>query len=85
MVIDVLGATATIACGLDSGAEAVQVYAPLEQLPQEGPRLPRERRILLGERGGRTLPDFYLGNSPADLQAERIPGCRILISTTNGT
>lgn len=85
VVIDVLRATTTIAYALALGAEAVQVYASLEQLQQEGQRLPRERRLLLGERGGRTLPGFDLGNSPADLPAARVPGCRILMSTTNGT
>jgi 2-phosphosulfolactate phosphatase len=85
VVVDILRATTTIATALAAGAEAVQVFADLETLEQVSQAWPIESRIRSGERGGRTVEGFDLGNSPLDYTPERVAGKRIFMSTTNGT
>ncbi len=85
VVIDVLRATTTIACALDHGAEAVQTFADLDDLKICASKWPVSSRLLLGERGGRMLEGFDLGNSPVAVDAEKVCGKRLFMSTTNGT
>ncbi len=85
VVIDVLRATTTIATALAAGAEAVQVFADLEELQQTSAQWPQSHRLLAGERGGEAVAGFDLGNSPLSYTSERVQGKRIFMSTTNGT
>jgi len=85
VAIDVLRATTTIATALAAGAEGVQVFADLESLKATAAAWDPQRRILVGERGGATVPGFDLGNSPLDCTPERVGGKRLFMSTTNGT
>ncbi|MDG2990604.1 2-phosphosulfolactate phosphatase family protein [Candidatus Synechococcus calcipolaris G9] len=85
IAVDVLRATTTIAAALAAGAEAVQVFSDLEQLIQESDDWPADQRIRVGERGGQTVAGFDLGNSPLECHPERVQGCRLFMSTTNGT
>tara|TARA_Y100001968_G_scaffold325014_1_gene365526 strand:- start:754 stop:1485 length:732 start_codon:yes stop_codon:yes gene_type:complete len=85
VVIDVLRATTTIAWALSNGAEAVQTFIDLNELRAESSKWPISLRVLLGERGGRTLEGFDLGNSPLGVQPEVVKGKRLFMSTTNGT
>jgi 2-phosphosulfolactate phosphatase len=43
------------------------------------------KALLAGERGGRALPGFDLGNSPEDFTPERVRERPIILTTTNGT
>jgi 2-phosphosulfolactate phosphatase len=84
VVIDVLRATTTIVQALASGAE--QVVPCLEV--EEAQRLAAEtgsQAVLGGERGGRQIPGFDLGNSPAEYSRERVGGKTVVFTTTNGT
>ncbi len=85
VVIDVLRATTTIAWALHNGAEAVQTFSDLGQLKQSASQWPKTSRLLLGERGGKRLDGFDLGNSPGDVVPELVKGKRLFMSTTNGT
>lgn len=85
IAVDVLRATTTIATALAAGAEAVQAFSDLDQLIQVSEPWPPERRIRIGERGGKTVDGFDMGNSPLDCTPERVKGRRIFMSTTNGT
>ncbi len=85
IAVDVLRATTTIATALAAGAEAVQTFSDLELLLQTSAAWPAEKRIRVGERGGKTVEGFDMGNSPFDCTPERVGGCRIFMSTTNGT
>ena len=38
-----------------------------------------------GERGGRPLPGFDLGNSPLEFTPKICRGCTLVLTTTNGT
>ena len=85
VVIDVLRATTTIACALNNGAEAVATFSDLDELTRKANEWPHSLRLLLGERGGKRLKGFDLGNSPVDVVTELVSGKRLFMSTTNGT
>ncbi len=85
VVIDVLRATTTIACALNNGAEAVETFSDLDQLKKKAMAWPKQLRLLLGERGGKRLDGFDLGNSPVSVSPQIVTGKRLFMSTTNGT
>ncbi len=85
VVIDVLRATTTIACALNNGAEAVQTFADVNELKKQSSNWPASSKLLLGERGGKKIEGFDLGNSPVDVVPSVVKGKRLFMSTTNGT
>ena len=85
VVIDVLRATTTIAWSLQNGAEAIQAFADLDSLEAAAAAWPAERRLRAGERGGKRVDGYDLGNSPLAVTPELVGGKRIFMSTTNGT
>jgi len=84
VVIDVLRATTTIIHALASGAEQVIPCLEVEEAKQVAARL-GGRGITGGERGGKQIPGFDLGNSPAEYGPERVAGKTVVFTTTNGT
>ena len=85
VVIDVLRATTTIAWALENGAEAIQAFADLHELEAAASAWPSEQRLRAGERGGKRVEGYDLGNSPLAVTPELVGGKRIFMSTTNGT
>ena len=85
VVIDVLRATTTIAWSLQNGAEAIQAFADLAELEATAAAWPADRRLRAGERGGKRVEGYDLGNSPLAVTPELVGGKRIFMSTTNGT
>ena len=85
VVIDVLRATTTIACALNNGAASVETFADLDLLKKQADLWSPSQRILLGERGGKKIDGFDLGNSPLGVTKEVVKDKRIFMSTTNGT
>ena len=85
VVIDVLRATTTIAWALENGADSVQVFADVDELKREAKVFHEKDKILVGERGGKKLDGFDLGNSPMGVSTETVKGKRVFMSTTNGT
>ena len=85
IVIDVLRATTTIATALHAGAEAVQAFEQLTELDTAAAAWPADSRIRSGERGGKMVDGYDLGNSPLDYTPEAVTDKRIFMSTTNGT
>lgn len=83
VVIDVLRATTTLSHALANGADRV--------IPAGSPEEARALRdahpgwLLCGERDGRRLPGFDLGNSPAEYGAERVRGRTLVFASTNGS
>lgn len=84
-MLDVLRATTTIACALDRGAARVLPCLEVADARQLAATQPEGTFLLGGERGGRHIEGFDLGNSPAEYTSERIAGKTILFTTTNGT
>lgn len=85
VVIDVLRATTTIAWALHNGSDGVQTFANIKELRSAAASWPVKSRLLLGERHGRQIDGFDLGNSPVTVTPERVQGRRLFMSTTNGT
>ena len=64
VVIDTLRATTTIACAVARGVVVETVSSIAEAKRRRGARV-----LIAGERGGKKLPGFDLGNSPVDIEA----------------
>ena len=58
MVIDVLRATTTISWALKNGADSIQVFADLDLLKESAIKWQAEKRLMLGERGGKKIEGF---------------------------
>jgi 2-phosphosulfolactate phosphatase len=82
-VIDVIRATSTIVTALDQGASGVLPVAAAGDAFAAKARNPEA--LLAGERGGRPLPGFDLGNSPEDFTMDRVHQRPVILTTTNGT
>ena len=83
IVVDVLRCSSSIVSALATGAKAV---IPAETL-EEAYRL-REQHpdfLLVGERRGRKLRGFDLGNSPLEFVQEAVEGRILIMTTTSGT
>ena len=85
VVIDVLRATTTIAWALKNGADSIQVFADLDLLKKSAKKWDVNKRLMLGERGGKKIEGFDLGNSPLSVTKKTVLGKRLFMSTTNGT
>lgn len=84
VVIDVLRATTTILEALDNGARAVYPCVAIDEARETSKRL-APPVLLGGERGGRRIDGFDVGNSPSEYSRERVEGAAIVFTTTNGT
>ena len=97
IVIDVLRATTTAVAALYAGAKCVVPLLEVGETLDLKRRIleggdsrffpvPKEADLLLGgERQGKRIDGFDLGNSPQEYTSERVAGKTILFSTTNGT
>jgi 2-phosphosulfolactate phosphatase len=84
VVIDVLRATTTLTWALAAGAREVFPFEDIELARRQGDAL-GTLGLTGGERGGRKIPGFDLGNSPAEFTSDRVGGKSICFTTTNGT
>ncbi len=85
VAIDVLRATTTAVTALANGARAILPVAEPEDGRQTMATFPPGEALLCGERYGKPLPGFHLGNSPAEYRPEVVRGKTIILTTTNGT
>ena len=70
VVIDVLRATTTISWALKNGADSIQVFSDLDLLKDTAKEWDADKRLMLAERGGKTIDGFDLGNSPLSVSKE---------------
>lgn len=85
VVIDVLRASTTIAAALYNGAKEVIPVATVESAMKIVGNLFGDVTLLGGERNGKMIEGFNLGNSPLEYVEERVKGKSIVFSTTNGS
>ena len=85
IVIDLLRASTTICQALAAGARDVVPFRDVEETLTAANRVGRTNVVLGGERGGRRIDGFDLGNSPAEYTPEAVGGRTVFITTTNGT
>jgi 2-phosphosulfolactate phosphatase len=85
VIVDVLRATTTIVQALAAGANAVLPCLTIEDARRRASEFSAAEALLGGERGGKSIEGFALGNSPAEYVANRVAGKTIVLTTTNGT
>jgi 2-phosphosulfolactate phosphatase len=88
VVVDVLRATTSMVHALAAGAVSVRPVTSIDEARSVADELRagEMRKILLaGERGGKPIDGFELGNSPREFTATRCRGRTVVMTTTNGT
>ena len=85
VVIDVLRASSTVTAALAAGAREAWWLRTVRDVFLARRQLSARALLLCGERGGKRVRGFDLGNSPRAFTHERCAGCTLLMSTTNGT
>jgi len=85
VAIDVLRASTTICQALVAGARDILPVAEIEEAKRLAESLGRENTLLCGEREGRIIPGFDLGNSPLEYTPEKVKDKTLVMCTTNGT
>ena len=83
VIVDVLRSTTTLTVALDHGAaRVVPVATPAEGFAL---RTRAPNALLCGERVGRRIEGFDLGNSPYEYEAARVEGRDLIFASTNGS
>ena len=85
VVIDVLRATTTIVHALAAGCTEVRPVAEVDEARALAASFPAGRALLGGERDGRPVPGFDVGNSPLEYTESRCRGRVLVLTTSNGT
>jgi 2-phosphosulfolactate phosphatase len=84
VVIDVLRAGTTIARALANGAKEIIPVESVESAVKISASLFGDVVLLGGERGGKIVEGFQLGNSPSEYAEDVVKGKSIVFTTTNG-
>ncbi len=84
VVIDVLRASTTITYAMRAGAREIIPVATVEQAMKIVGNLHSTSTVLCGERGGKRIEGFKLGNSPFEYTEEGVRGKALILTTTNG-
>jgi 2-phosphosulfolactate phosphatase len=85
VIIDVLRATTTIAFALEAGAKEVIPCLEVDDARRCAASLNAGTFMLGGERGGKKIDGFDLGNSPDEYTPQLVGGKTLVFTTTNGT
>ena len=85
VVIDVLRASTTIATALANGAREIIPVASIESAVKISGSLFGEVTLRGGERNGKIIEGFNLGNSPSEYTEATVRGKSIIFCTTNGS
>jgi 2-phosphosulfolactate phosphatase len=85
VVIDVLRASTSIAVALQNGAREIIPVPTVESAVKISANLVGAAVLLGGERNGKVIEGFHLGNSPLEYTEDKVKGKSIIFSTTNGS
>ncbi|MBP3191547.1 2-phosphosulfolactate phosphatase [Natronogracilivirga saccharolytica] len=85
VVIDVLRACSTIQAALENGAAGVIPVAENDDAGKYTRSLDASRILLCGEKGGKKIEGYRLGNSPLEYVYDIVNAKIIILKTTNGT
>jgi 2-phosphosulfolactate phosphatase len=85
IVIDVLRSSTTIATALQNGAREIIPVGSVESAVKVSGNLFGDVVLRGGERNGKIITGFNLGNSPREYTEEAVKGKSIIYCTTNGT
>jgi len=84
VMVDVLRASTTITYAMLAGAREIIPVASVEQAMKIVGNLHSTSTVLCGERGGKRIEGFKLGNSPFEYTEEAVRGKALILTTTNG-
>ncbi|MBK6910675.1 MAG: 2-phosphosulfolactate phosphatase [bacterium] len=85
IVIDVLRASSTITQALVNGARDIVPVATPAEAGELAVKAGRGDVVLGGERDGKLIEGFDLGNSPFEYSPDRVGGRTIIFASTNGS
>lgn len=85
VVVDILRASTTICAALSNGAKEIIPVETLETATKIASNLFDGQFLLGGERQGKIINGFDLGNSPLEYSPEKVDTKSIVFSTTNGS
>jgi 2-phosphosulfolactate phosphatase len=85
VMVDVLRASSTILQAWENGVERVIPVSEVEDATRLLQTLERQKSLLGGEREGRKIEGFDLGNSPLEYASKVVRKKTLILSTTNGT
>ena len=80
IVIDVLRASSTICQALAAGAACVSPFLEVDETLRAAEQFSRSEITLGGERHGRIIEGFDLGNSPLEYVPAAVAGRRVLFT-----
>ena len=61
---------------MKNGADSIQVFSDLDLLENTAAKWEEGKKLMLAERGGKTINGFDLGNSPLSVTRETVQGKR---------
>jgi len=85
VIIDVLRSCTSIAYALLNGADKIIPAGTVEAATKLMSSLDRASTLLCGERDGKKVSGFDLGNSPLEYTREAVAGKTLVYASTNGT
>jgi len=85
IVVDVVRATTTLLAGLEAGARRAHAVESVEDALDLRRSIGEDDVVLCGERGGRRIEGFDLGNSPLEFEPASVADKILVCTTTNGT
>jgi len=85
LVVDVLRSSTSIATALQNGASKIIPVETVEEATRLAQTLDPKSRLLCGERDGRKVGGFDLGNSPREYTRERVDGKTLVFASTNAS
>ena len=85
VVVDVLRTCTSAAHALKNGAAKIIPVETVEEATRLAQTLDPKSRLLCGEREGRKVSGFDLGNSPREYGRERVEGKTLVFASTNAS
>jgi 2-phosphosulfolactate phosphatase len=85
LVIDVLRASTTIAYALYNGCKDIIPSGSVDKAIELSKKIGRDSALLCGEREGKKIEGFDLGNSPFEYEPEKVKDKTLIFATTNGS
>lgn len=85
VVVDVLRSSTSIATALQNGASKIIPVETVEDATRLAQTLDPKSRLLCGERDGRKVSGFDLGNSPREYTRDRVEGATLVFASTNAS
>jgi 2-phosphosulfolactate phosphatase len=85
VVVDVLRSCTSIATALLNGAVKIIPVETVEEAKRIAGTLDPKSRLLCGERDGKKVGGFDLGNSPREYVRERVEGATLVFASTNAS